>query len=220
MGLDKALEELEFQVKEWGATTFKFYQTQYDQSWRTDDEKLAYPMWEKLLELGVNNVQLHKGFPFAFENIEDLKPNDVQKAARDFPQMTFVIHHLGEPYIDESISIATRFPNVWLALSAWVNEYPLMPYDCLHRLGKALQLVGPERLMWGSESFLAAGVQPFVDLFATVQIPEELQDKYGYPEITDEARRMIFGENQARLLGLDIEAKVQELYGDSKALVS
>jgi len=220
LGLDRALEDLEFQAKEWDAKSFKFYQTQYDRSWRADDEELAYPMWQKALELGVKNVQLHKGIPFAFENIEDLRPNDVQKAARDFPELTFVIHHLGEPFIDESINIAARFPNVWLALSSWVNEYPVMPYDSLHRLGKALQFVGPDCLMWGSESFMAAGVQPFVDLFATVQIPEEFQDHYGYPEFTDEARKAVFGANQARLLGVDVDAKIAELHGKDTEVVA
>lgn len=203
-GLQAAVEELERQRVEWNAVSYKFYQTQYDKTWRADDEELAYPLYEKCLALGVNNVQFHKGIPFAFENVEDLRPNDIQKAARDFPELTFIIHHLGMPYVDETMNIAARFPNVWVALSGWVNAYPLMPYDCLHALGKALMLVGPDRLLWGTESFLATAVQPWVDLFANIQIPEELQDKYGYPPITDEARAKIFGLNQARLLGIDI----------------
>jgi uncharacterized protein len=210
-GVNAAVEELERQKVEWNAVSFKFYQTQYDRSWRADDEKLAYPLYEKCLALGVNNVQLHKGIPFAFENIEELRPNDVQKAARDFPKLTFIIHHLGVPYVDETMNIAARFPNVWVALSGWVNAYPLMPYECLHQLGKALMQVGPDRLLWGTESFLAASVQPWVELFATIQIPEELQDKHGYPAITEAARRQMFGLNQARLLGMNVEAKLAEL---------
>lgn len=203
-GVEAAVQELERQRVEWNAVSFKFYQTQYDRTWRADDEKLAYPLYEKCLALGVNNVQFHKGIPFAFENIEDLRPNDLQKAARDFPSLTFVIHHLGMPYVDETMNIAARFPNVWVALSGWVNAYPLMPYECLHALGKALMLVGPDRLLWGTESFLATSVQPWVDLFASIQIPEELQDKHGYPAITEEARAKMFGLNQARLLGIDV----------------
>lgn len=216
-GLSAALEELERQRVEWNAVSYKFYQTQYDRSWRADDEKLAYPLYEKCLQLGVNNVQLHKGIPFAFENVEDLRPNDVQKAARDFPQLTFIIHHLGIPYVDETMNIAARFPNVWVALSGWVNAYPLMPYECLHQLGKGLLMVGADRLLWGTESFLAAAVQPWVELFATLQMPDELQDKYGYPAITEEARRKMFGLNQARLLGIDVEKKIAQL-GVAKAV--
>lgn len=36
-----------------------------------------------------------------------------------------------------------------------------------------------------------------------VQIPEDLRDGYGYPEITDDDRRMIFGGNLARLIGIE-----------------
>src|SRR6266404_1602557 len=213
-GVDAALDELERQRVEWGAMSYKFYQTQYDRSWRADDEKLAYPLYERCIKLGVTSVQFHKGVPFAFENIEDLRPNDLQKAARDFPKLNFVIHHIGMPFVDETMNIAARFPNVWVALSGWVNAYPLMPYEMLHALGKALMFVGPDRLLWGTESFLAAAAQPWVDLFAGVQIPEELQDKYGYPPITEEARRKMFGLNQARLLGIDVAEKIAQLRRD------
>jgi uncharacterized protein len=210
-GQSAAIDELERQHEEWGATSYKFYQTQYDRSWRADDEKIAYPLYEKCLKLGVNNVQFHKGIPFAFENLEDLGPNDLQKAARDFPKLTFIIHHLGMPYVNETVNIAARFPNIWVALSGWVNALPLMPYECLHALGKALMFVGADRLLWGTESFLSASVQPWVDIFAKVQIPEELQDKFGYPPITEEGRRKMFGLNQARLLGIDVEKKISAL---------
>jgi hypothetical protein len=216
-GLGAALDELERQHAEWGACSYKFYQTQYDRSWRADDEKLAYPLYERCLKLGVKNVQLHKGIPFAFENVEDLRPNDLQKAARDFPELTFIIHHLGIPYVDETLNIASRFPNIWVALSGWVNAYPLSPYEGLHMLGKAMMMVGPDRLLWGTESFLAAKVQPWVELFATLQMPEELQDKYGYPAISDEARAKMFGLNQARLLGIDVPAAIARLYGRTAA---
>jgi uncharacterized protein len=209
-GLEVALSEMTRQRNEWNAVSYKFYQTQYDRNWRADDEKLAYPLYERCLELGVNNVQFHKGMPFAFENIEDLRPNDLQKAARDFPSLTFVIHHLGMPYVDETVSIAARFPNIWIALSGWCSLYPLMPNDAIHALGKALMFVGADRLMWGSESFMSAAVQPWVEMFATLQIPDEYQDKCGYPAITEEDRRKMFGLNQARLLGIDVAAKVAE----------
>jgi predicted TIM-barrel fold metal-dependent hydrolase len=214
-GVEAAVAELERQVTDWGAVGMKFYQAHpRGLSWRADDRRLAYPMWEKCVELGITNVQFHKGAPFGNEHVEDLRPNDIQDAATDFPELTFVIHHFGVPYVDETMSIAARNPNVWLALSAWINQYPVMPMECLHQIGKALFHVGPERLFYGSEAFVWPNLQAYIDLFATMQIPEELQEGYGYPEITPEARRMILGENSARLLGIDIEAKRKQLYGE------
>jgi len=60
-------DELERQRVEWGAMSYKFYQTQYDRSWRADDEKLAYPLYERCIKLGVTSVQFHKGVPFALK---------------------------------------------------------------------------------------------------------------------------------------------------------
>lgn len=142
-----------------------------------------------------------------------MRPTDLQQAAVDFPEMTFIIHHLGDPYIDESISLAARNPNIWLALSAWINIYPIMPREALKRLGKALLYVGPDRLLWGTEAFIWPNVQGYIDLFAEISMPADLQDGYGFPQISREAKEKILGLNYARLLGIDVPAKLEQLYG-------
>ncbi|MCA1728726.1 MAG: amidohydrolase family protein, partial [Actinobacteria bacterium] len=54
----KALDEMEVQVKEYGAKAFKFYNVRYDYGepfpWRMDDPKIAFPVYEKAMELGIN----------------------------------------------------------------------------------------------------------------------------------------------------------------------
>ncbi|MPY72611.1 MAG: hypothetical protein GEU92_21525 [Alphaproteobacteria bacterium] len=50
-----------------------------------------------------------------------------------------------------------------------------------------------------------------LNLIAQLRMPEELQDRYGYPEITDRAKRKILGLNQARLFGVDVRSKLREL---------
>lgn len=216
-GLNGALTELTRQREEWGAVSFKFYQAHENSlSWRADDRKIAYPIWEKCLELGITNVQFHKGVPFGTECMEALRPNDLQQAAYDFPELTFIMHHLGDPYIDETISIAARNPNVWLALSAWINIYPIMPREALKRLGKALMYVGSDRLLYGSEAFVWPNVQGYIDLFADLQMPENLQEDYGLPQITREDKRKMFGENYARLIGLDVGAHLKKIYGEDR----
>jgi predicted TIM-barrel fold metal-dependent hydrolase len=211
-GLDFALEEMERQVKEWGAVSFKFYQYQSrDCHWRADDETIAYPLWEKARELGIKMVQFHKGFPLELQPLEGFRPNDIQLAAADFPDLNFGIHHLGDPYVDETIAIASRFKNVYLILPLWFNQYFLQPYPMLHRLGQALLYGGNRRICYGSEAFIWPHVQAYIDALATMEMPEELQDKYGYPELTRETKERIFGINFAEGLGIDLEAKKQEL---------
>jgi predicted TIM-barrel fold metal-dependent hydrolase len=214
-GIDGALYELERQVVEWGAKSMKFYQTQGKSlHWRADDPKIAYPLYEKCLELGVTSVQFHKGQPFGRQRLEFLMPNDLQDAADDFPDMIFVNHHLAEPYFNETLSISARYPNVWVALSGFINMYPFRPMETYHLLGKLLMYVGADRLMYGSEAFGFPRVQGCIDMYFDMQMPDRLQDEYGYPAITDDMRRKILGENTARMLGIDIEAKKKELYGE------
>jgi hypothetical protein len=38
-----------------------------------------------------------------------------------------------------------------------------------------------------------------------LQIPQDLCDGYGYPQLTDQAKRKILGENLLRLHGMDVE---------------
>lgn len=212
-GIRGAVREMQRQVEEWGAVSFKFYKAHGPRlAWAVDDRDVAYPMWEKALELGISHVQFHCGLPFGHERVEALRPNDIQAAATDFPELVFVIHHLGLPYFDETINIASRFENVWLSLSSTVfNTWAVSPWDTYTRLGAVLRSVGHRRVLWGSEAFIWPDVQPLIELFVGMQMPEELQDRYGFPEISVEAKRNIFGLNQARLLGIDVARKMREL---------
>ena len=217
-GQDFALREMERQAQELGAQTFKFYNWQYDRGWRCDDREVAYPLYEKAAELGITHLEFHKGSPIGLENVEELQPYDLQGAARDFPDMIFVIHHFGEPYLEETFNIASRFHNVWVSTSAFFMQYwAIAPYRAMHGMGRALQLVGPDRLLYGSEAFAWIDVQSIVETFAALQMPDELQDRWGYPPISRDIRQKIFGENQARLFGIDIEQKKRELSKDRVA---
>jgi predicted TIM-barrel fold metal-dependent hydrolase len=210
-GVDGALEQMEYQVKELGARSFKFYNGHVDKSWACDDPELAYPLYRKAHELGVNLLQFHKGLPFGEWDVELLRPVDIQRPAREFRDMTFVIHHLALPYFDEAVNIASRFPNVYLALSGVMTYLRIAPREVQQQMGKMLQMVGPHKLIWGSEAAMTGPPGPFLKNFMEMEIPEDLQDGYGYPQITHEDKRMILGGNMARLLGIDVEAKLAEL---------
>ena len=211
-GLKASLEMLDFQKKEWGATSFKFYNAHLDgKSWRCDDREIAYPMYKKSLGLGVNLLQFHKGVPIGPANVEDTMPNDLQAAARDFPEANFVIHHLSMPYFEETVSIAARFPNVYLALSGNLHMLLIAPRAVEEMMGRLLRDVGAHKLLWGSEAPVLGCPQPILKLFWDLEIPEDLQRNYGYPQIRREDKAMILGKNMARLMNTDIDAKKREL---------
>lgn len=210
-GVDGAMREMERQVHELGAVSFKFYNGHVDGSWACDDRQVAYPLYEKAQELGVSLLQFHKGLPFGQWDVEVLRPVDIQRPARDFPDVNFVIHHLALPYVDEAISIASRFPNVYLALSGVMSFLHVAPRRIQMWMGEMLQNIGPHKLMWGSEAAMTGPPGPFLKAFMDLEMPDDLQDGFGYPQITHEDKRMILGGNITRLLGIDTEAKIKEL---------
>lgn len=209
-GLDFALEELERQVTELGAVSMKFYNSHVTRPWRCDDEHLAYPLYERCRELGVRVVQFHKGIPFGTENLEHGRPNDLQAPCRDFPDMTFVMHHLAVPYFDETVAIASRFPNMYLALSANLAFAAVAPRVVQEQLGALLARVGSDRLLYGSEAALAGPPLPYLRAFMDLEIPQDLRVGYGFPQITREDKRKILGANFARLMGVDLDAVAAE----------
>lgn len=219
-GIRGAVYEMERQAGEWGAVSFKFYQSQTPRiAWRADDREIAYPLWEAAQRLGIKLVQFHKGLPLAKGRVEDLRPNDIQLAAYDFPDLNFGLHHLGDPYIDETINIAARWENVYLILPLLFNQYFVQPTAMLHWLGKALFNVGPDRICYGTDAFVWPHVQAYIDAFAEMEMPDELQDGYGYPALTPEVKEKIFGRNLAVAMGIDLDAKKAAL-GQGAAAVS
>ena len=67
--------------------------------WRMDDEQVVYPFYERCLKAGLVNICVHKGlFPPSVEQrfphlLAHSDVRDVGKAARDWPQLNFIIYH-------------------------------------------------------------------------------------------------------------------------------
>jgi uncharacterized protein len=202
-GVNTAIHDVDHQIQDLGAKSIKFYTGHTrGRSWRMDDRNLAYPLFERMLENGVDIAQVHKGNPLGPEPLTGLQAHDVGEAALDFPQMRFIIHHLGVPYEDETITIAARYPNVYLSMSTWINFIKIAPRLTAERLGKALFWVGSDRILWGSEAPLGPDPQDLLETCWQFQIPEDLRAGYGYPEITDSDRIKMFGGNMLKLLGM------------------
>lgn len=205
----KALELMEIQVKEHGAKAFKFYNVRYDYGqhfpWRMDDPKVAFPVYEKALELGVNLIGVHKGVPLGPQHIEHTTTWDMDGAAEKFPEINFVIYHVGLPFIDEVCWQLIRFPNLYASLAATVNFIVRAPRQFAEVLGKLLFWCGEDKIIYGSETPIWHP-QWALRAFWEFEIPKDLMEGYGYPPLTDQAKRKILGENLLRLHGMDVKA--------------
>jgi uncharacterized protein len=202
----RALDLMERQVKEFGAKAFKFYNVRYDYGtpfpWRMDDPKVAFPVFEKAQELGVKLIGVHKGVPLGPQPIEHTQTWDMDGAAANFPDLNFVIYHVGLPFLDEVCWQLIRYPNLYASLAATINFIVRAPRQFAEVLGKLLFWCGEDKIIYGSEAPIFHP-QWALKAFWEFEIPQDLQEGYGYPALTEQAKRKILGENLLRLHGMD-----------------
>jgi predicted TIM-barrel fold metal-dependent hydrolase len=205
----RALDLMERQVGEFGARAFKFYNVRYDYGrpfpWRMDDPQVAFPVFEKAQELGVNLIGVHKGVPLGPQPIEATQTWDMDGAAANFPDINFVIFHVGLPFIDETCWQLIRHPNLYASIAATINFVVRAPRQFAETLGKLLFWCGEDKIVYGSEAPIWQP-QWALDAFWNFELPQDLVEGYGYPQLTEQAKRKILGENLLRLHGMDVEA--------------
>ncbi|MFQ5880900.1 MAG: amidohydrolase family protein [Candidatus Methylomirabilales bacterium] len=144
------------------------------------------------LKVGIRDrLGLPSRFDMRFAN-----PVDLHGAATSFPDLPFVIPHFGCGYFRELLLIADQCANIYTDTSSSNDWVRLMPYPLdLHTLfAKALQVLGPERILFGTDSsFFPRGWRK--DVFdAQIQVLEALQ-------APSSQVAQILSENTTRLLG-------------------
>ena len=110
--------------------------------------------------------------------------------------------------------------NVYAELgTTWFNLMSSMS-EAAHVLGKLLKYLGPDRILWGTDSYNNGGPQPQIQAFRAFQIPESMQMLYGYPALTAEVKRKIFGLNAAAVYGVDPQTMRRKITQDDIAMLS
>ena len=187
---------------------------------------------------GQNTICVHKGL-VAEATPPDPKlghPGDIPKAATDWPNLNFVIYHscikpsffMGEALKDlmsgrhrdgvpdiewttEFAQLAAPFPNVYAELgTTWASMIVTFPTVAAHVMGQLLKYLGPNRIIFGSDSPWYGSPQWQIDALWRFQIPESLQRAYGYPELTRADKRKILGLNAARLYKVPAAAEASD----------
>jgi predicted TIM-barrel fold metal-dependent hydrolase len=199
--------------------------------WRLDDERLVYPFYEKIAKAGMPIVCIHKGllpenYEAAFPGTwEFAKVDDVAKAAKDWPQITFVIYHAAlRPFAElPDVELAhfertgdirwasdlARIPkehgvrNVYAEIgTAFANSAVASPRLCAAFLGTLIQGMGAEHVLWGTDSVWYGSPQWQIEALRRLEVPEEMRKKHGFEPLgpADGAvKNAILGLNAARL---------------------
>jgi hypothetical protein len=81
-------------------------------------------------------------------------PIDIHGSALAHPQLSFVLPHFGAGYLREALMLADMCPNVYFDTSSsnrWIRCEPY-PIDLAGVFRKALEVLGPKRILFGSDS--------------------------------------------------------------------
>ena len=81
------------------------------------------------------------------------------------------------------------------------------PEEAAHVLGKLLRALGPDRIVWGTDSTWYGSPQPLIDAFRAFRIPERMQAEFGYPSLTTEIKERILGANAQAVYGVSDETR-------------
>ncbi len=225
-------EQIEREYEMYGIDSWKWYcHTDPGRSgdgFRLDDEKLAYPFYEKSKELGLKIFSVHKGFSYQSRTLGHLaNPEDVEKAALDHPDLTFVIYHSAMQHApvmpgwedswdpetgdfawhDVLMRIKERNPemnNVYPEIGSSFGALAVdNPEACQHLIGKNIKYYGADHVVWGTDCLWWGSPQWVIDAFKRFQISDEMCDKFGYSKLSEEDKAKIFGLNAAKIYGID-----------------
>jgi hypothetical protein len=205
----------------------------FEQGWFMDDEKLAYPMLEKARALRVPLVCVHKGLPLG--PVEDFNhPRDLIKAAKDFPDISFLVYHSGfkgARFVTEDVKRTGEIPwtsefcrmkqaepginNIYMEMgSTFAQLVTTHPAVCAHLLGQILLAFGDEHLLWGTDSIWYGSPQWQIEAFRRFQIPDAMTEQQGYPRLTPDMKARVFGLNAARIFNVDVNARRNAIPAD------
>jgi len=170
-----------------------------------DDPHVAFPIYEKAQELGVNLIGVHKGLPLGPQPIEATQTWDMDGAAANFPDINFFIFHVGLPFIVETCWQLVRLSNLHASIAATVNFVVRSPRQFPEWIGKLLFWCVEDKIIYGSGTPIWYPKWA-IDALWNFHIPRDMIDGYGYPQLTEQAKRKILGENLIRLHGMDVTA--------------
>ena len=100
----------------------------------------------------MNLIGVHKGVPLGPQPIEHTQTWDMDGAAANFPDINFVIFHVGLPFLDETCWQLIRYPNLYASLAATINFVVRAPRMFAEILGKLLFWCGEDKIVYGSEA--------------------------------------------------------------------
>ena len=239
------MEQMEREMKLYGIDSWKWYcHTDPGKSGRgfqLDDENAAW-FYEQSRKLGMKLISVHKGYSYQSRTLGHLaNPKDVEKAALQNPDLTFVIYHSAIKHGPNEAEWVTsnqydpttgdfewhnvlmdlkkrnpKINNVYCEIGSFFGPLAIShPEMCMHGMGKNIKYYGADHVVWGTDCLWWGSPQWVIDAFKRFQISDEFCEKFGYKKISKEDKAKIFGLNAATLYGIDVKAQRKALPADA-----
>jgi predicted TIM-barrel fold metal-dependent hydrolase len=234
--VDKAIEV--YKPDSWKSYTIGDPLAPSKYPWRLDDEKVMYPFYEKAVKAGITMLCIHKGllppdYEKSFAGVwEYATAWDIGKAAKDWPQMTFVIYHSAlRPFLEAPDQAWAEFEasgrikwatdlaeipqklgvsNVYAEIgTSFANSAVAHPKFAAALLGTLIKGFGADHVLWGTDSVWYGSPQWQIEALRRLEIPDDMQKKHGFAALggaNSATKQMIFGANAARLYRLNLKA--------------
>ena len=140
-----------------------------------------YPIYAACVELDVPFcTQIGHTGPLMSSEVG--RPIYLDRVALDFPELRIVAGHIGYPWTDEAIAVATKHENVFIDTSAYTaKRYPTQLVDYLRTNGRT-------KVMFGTN----------YPMITPAKCLEHLDDL----GLDDETRRLFLHDNAARVFKL------------------
>jgi uncharacterized protein len=146
------------------------------------DDRRYYPLYAECVDLDVP-VCLQVGHTGSLAPSEPGRPIPyLDHVALEFPELRIVAGHIGFPWTAEMISLATKYPNVYIDTSAYkARRYPKEFVDYLRAHGRRKVLFGSNYPFWPAKNCL---------------------EDFEYLELDDETTRLFLYENAERVFNI------------------
>ncbi|AEJ41332.1 amidohydrolase 2 [Sulfobacillus acidophilus TPY] len=211
---EEGLERLEEWAKKYHLQGVKLYTAEWNGSSRgyqlTDPWAQRY--LAKCLQLGIRNIHVHKGPTIKPLNMDAFDVGDIDDAASAFPELNFIVEHVGLPRLEKFCWIATQEPNVYAGLAVANAFIYTRPRYFAQILSELLYWLNEDRILFGSD-YALWHPKWLIDMFMAFEFPEDIVKETGI-QLTLDIKKKILGLNAARLYNIDVTARSEQLKKD------
>jgi len=141
-------------------------------------KKLNDPILYPILEIAQDRnlpVVMHCGYPPPGTRKNVLtysNPIFIDEIINSFPKAKVIITHMGYPFTDIAIALATQYPNIYLDIS---NLTIMMPLRLKELLLQAKEIIGVNKILYGSDSSIPQSIELAVKYFDNIDFLTKIE---------------------------------------------